>query len=85
MNIIVHIERLILDGVPIATNQRHKLQAAFKAELTRLLMTGQLTVDLQTRGTRKQVPAGALELQANEPADMLGKKLALAIYKGIGQ
>ncbi len=83
--ITVHIERVILDGLPVAAHQRDKLQVAFEAELARLLANGQLAFDLQTGGLLKQVPAGVLELKADESIDTLGKKLALAIYRGIGQ
>jgi hypothetical protein len=84
-DITISIERVILDGLPVAAHQRGKLQAAFEAELARLLANGELAFDLQTGGLRKQVPAGVLELKADETIDTLGKKLAQAIYRGIGQ
>lgn len=87
-NITIHIERLILDNLPIAPlpqYQRRVLQAAFEAELTQLIMNGELNFDLQTGGIRKQLPAGVLALNADEPVETLGKKLAQAIYRGIGQ
>jgi hypothetical protein len=37
MNISVHIERLIFDGVPITSDQRDSVHAAVETELTRLL------------------------------------------------
>ena len=37
MNINLHIERLILDGLPITRQQGPHVQAAVEAELTRLL------------------------------------------------
>ena len=87
-SITIHIERLILDGLPTAPirpYQRRALQAAFESELTQLLMKGELTFDLQTGGIRKQLPAGVLALNAEEPVEILGKKLAQAVYRGIGQ
>jgi len=87
-NITIHIERLILDNLPIAPvrpYQRRALQAAFEAELTQLLMNGELTFDLRTGGIRKQLPAGVLALNDDEPVETLGKKLAQAVYRGIGQ
>lgn len=86
-SITIHIERLILDNlpiVPLSQYQRRVLQAAFEAELTQLMMNGGLSFDLQTSGIRKQLPAGVLALNADEPVEMLGKKLAQAIYRGIG-
>ena len=87
-SITIHIERLILDGLPISpirTYQRRTLQAAFEAELTQLIMNGELAFDLQTGGIRKQLPAGVLALDADEPVETLGKKLAQAVYRRIGQ
>ena len=87
-SITIHIERLILDGLPIAPvrpYQRRTLQAAFEAELTRLIMNGELAFDLRTGGMRKQLPAGVLALNADEAVETLGKKLAQAVYRGIGQ
>lgn len=83
--ITISIERVILDGLPVAAHQRGKLQAACEAELARLLANGALAVDLRTGGLLKQVPAGVLELNAGESPEALGKKLARAIYRGIGQ
>lgn len=86
--ITIHIERLILDDLPIAPvrpYQRRALQIAFEAELTRLITHGELSFDLQTSGVRKYVPAGVLALNIDEPVETLGKKLAHVIYKGIGQ
>ena len=46
MNINLHIERLVLDGVNIAPDQRHLLQASVETELTRLLTDGGLSPSL---------------------------------------
>ena len=37
MNIRLHIERLILDGLPVNSVQSPQVKAAVEAELTRLL------------------------------------------------
>ena len=84
-HITVHIERLVLDGLPVTFHERGILQAAFEAELVQLLTTGELSFDLQTGGVRSKVPAGVLALKADDSPSALGKKLARAIYEGIGQ
>lgn len=83
-SITITIERLILDGLPIAPPQRGKLQAAFETELARLLANGELAFDLRSSGVLKHVSADVLELKGDESPDTLGKKLAHAIYRGIG-
>jgi len=85
MHITISIERLMLDGIDIPHRLRHQLQAAVEAELTRLLLAGGLAAELRTGGTRHRVPAGVLELREDDGPDMLGKKIARAVYRGIGQ
>ena len=85
MSIGIHIERLILDGLPIARRDRPRLQAAIEEELARLLANGSLAVDLQTPGMLPRLSGGTLELTGNEEPHLLGKRIARAIYRGIGQ
>ncbi len=85
MNISVHIERLILDGLPIAQRDRALLCAAIEEELSRLLADGSLAVDLSTSGILPRLTGGALELSGNEEPQQLGKRIARAVYGGIGQ
>ena len=84
MSIGIHIERLILDGLPIARRDRPRLQAAIEKELARLLANGSLAVDLQTPGMLPHLTGGTLELTGDEESRLLGKRIARAIYRGIG-
>ncbi len=85
MNISIHIERLILDGLSLAHRDRSRLQSAIEDELARLLTAGSLVVDLRTPGTLSRLTGGTLELTNNEDPHLLGKQIAHAIYGGIGQ
>ena len=85
MHITISIERLILDGIDIPHRLRHQVQVAVESELARLLLAGGLSADLQTGGMRHRVPAGVLELRGDDEPSVMGKKIAQAIYKGIGQ
>jgi hypothetical protein len=85
MNISIHIERLILDGLPLAHRDRSRLQSAIEEELARLLTSGSLVVDLRTPGTLSRLTGGTLELTNNEEPRQLGKQIAQAVYRGIGQ
>jgi hypothetical protein len=84
MNISVSIERLILDGLPIAQRDRSRLQAAIEEELSRLLAAGSLAVDLHTAGMLPRLSGGTLDLSGNEDPRLLGKRIAQAVYGGIG-
>ena len=85
MNIIISIERLILDGLPLTPHQRPVLQVALEEELARLLADDGLAYDLQTQGMYPRVTAGEVQVRDNIDARLLGKQLAQAIYRGIGQ
>jgi hypothetical protein len=84
MNINVHIERLILDGVPESHAQGPIIGAAMETELTRLLATGGLEASLQSGGAWPNLPVSIVQLTASKPAQ-LGQQIAQAIYGGIGQ
>jgi len=84
MNIIVHIERLILEGLPIPPDQHLKVQVAVEAELARLLSADGLSASLLSGGTWSRVPANAIELANDGTPVLLGQQIARAVYKGIG-
>ncbi len=84
MNINVHIERLILDGVPVAHRERPMLQAAVEAELARLLISEGLAPNLQAGSALPYVPGGSIQLASDGNPKTLGQQIAQAVYGGIG-
>ena len=85
MNIVVHIERLILDDVPVPHRHRSQLQTALETELARLIAADGLMVDVQTSGVLPRVSGGEMRLEGDEHPGRLGMQIARAIYKGIGK
>lgn len=84
MNINLHIERLILDGLPISHSQRPLVQAAVEAELARLLATDGLSSCLMAGGAMPYVPGGSIQLMSDGNPKTLGQQIAQAVYGGIG-
>ena len=89
MNINLHIDRLILDGVNIRPGQRHLLQASMEAELGRLLSKGGISPGLANGGAMPAISAKGFQLDAsngsgNNPAQ-LGRQIARSVYGGIGK
>ncbi len=87
MNIKLHIERLVLDGVALAPGQRHVLQASIEAELTRLLSEGGIAPQLHQGLTVPKLAVTGIELAAASGATnptQLGQKIAASVYGGIG-
>ena len=83
MNINLHIERLILDGVDIAPGQRHLLQANVTTELTRLLNNGGLAHNLAEGVALSRMSTSDIQLTDNKPME-LGQQIAQSVYGVIG-
>jgi hypothetical protein len=85
MNINVHIERLILDGISIPHRERPLLQAAVEAELARLLATDGLAPDLLTGGAVPRVQGGGIQMTSEGGPGQLGRQIAQSVHGGISQ
>jgi len=84
VNIKLHIERLVLDGVNLAPNQRHVLQASVETELTRLLTEGGLSPNLAQGTALPRMSTNGLQLTDGNNPMQLGQQIAQSVYKGIG-
>jgi hypothetical protein len=84
MNINLHIERLILDGLPMERHQTPHVQAAVEAELSRLLSENGLAADLQVGGAIPTVSGSGIQLADSDPAQ-IGTQIAGSVYSGIGR
>lgn len=83
-NVNLHIERLVLEGLPVGAHEGPLVQAAIEAELVRLFADGALT--------RAGLQGGAVPLVRAEPmvltegrGEALGTQIGQAIYGGIGR
>ena len=85
MNINLHIERLILDGLPLAPAQSAQVRSAVETELRCLLTAGGLHAGLQSGIALPSVRADALQLNADSHPTQIGRQIAQAVYGGIGQ
>lgn len=85
MNIDLHIERLILEGVPLGHSQRPALQAAIEAELVNLLTADGLAPGLLAGGAMPDMRGGSIQLTGESDPTHLGQQIAQAVYGGIGQ
>jgi len=85
MNIQLHIERLILEGLPATSVRGPQVRTAVEAELTRQLTEGGLSHDMHSGGTLPRVQASPLRLAAETKPSQLGKQIAQSVYGGIGK
>ena len=84
MNINLHIERLVLEGLPIEARQGALLKEAVAAELTRLLQEDGLAASLQSGGTVPRLNASSFQLSGEPTPLRTGQQIAQAVYGGIG-
>lgn len=85
MNITLHIERLVLDGLSFSPVDRLRLQAAIETELTRLLSTRGIDAGFQTSALFPSLRAGEIQIAAGSSPDGIGQQIAGALYEGIGK
>lgn len=85
MNINLHIERLLLDGIELAPGERPLLRAAVEEHLSRLLANGGLNNAMQSGGALYNVKAPSIQLADQGGLDGLGEQIAKAVYGGIGK
>ena len=85
MNINLHIERLILDGLELGPAQGALIQAAVEAELGRLLGEHGLSAQLANGAVLPSVRAGGLQLAQGAAPAQIGEQIAQAVYGGIGE
>lgn len=84
MKIVLHIERLILDGLPLERRHGREAQAAVAQELTRLLRTHGLGPEWRAGGAAARVTAPGFQWAKETPPRLLGRQIAQSIHGGIG-
>lgn len=85
MNINLHIERLVLDGISLSPGERPLLQAAVETELTRLLASSGISDTLQSGGALYNVRTAGIQLANDGSPTRLGEQIAGAVYGGTGK
>lgn len=84
MNINLHIEQLVLDGVNIESGRSHLLQSIIAAELTRMLTEGGLSSGLAKGAALPRIAAKKIQLNDSNNLTQLGQQIAQSVYGGIG-
>ena len=84
MKINLHIERLLLDGVPVEQRQGPLLQAAIAQELDRLLSASQLTVPTGAGGSLASIKGSSIQMTERADPAGLGAQIAAVLHDGLG-
>ncbi len=85
MNINLHIDRLVLDGLDVGIGHGALIKKTVEAELKGLLSAGGLAARLQSGGALPKIGAGTIELDGRENPLRVGQKIARSVYGGIGE
>jgi hypothetical protein len=83
VNISLHIERLILDGLPMTGHDAASVEGSIRQELTRLLTEGGISPALASGGATPSLPAEHIAQPASQ-AGSLGRQIANATYRSVG-
>src|SRR5262249_46908861 len=81
MNINVHIERLILDGLPVTSDKGDSIHAAVRTELARVLADKRL--DCSSGYAVPHLTASPIQLSQVSKPSLLGHQIAKAVYGGL--
>jgi hypothetical protein len=80
MNINLHIERLVLDGLTVEARHTPLLREAVEAEMTRLLTGGGLSSGLQSGGVFPRLEADAIDWGGQKTPAQFGQQIAESVY-----
>jgi hypothetical protein len=84
MKIELHIERLILDGLPLERRHRRVVQAAVEKELARLLAAHGFGREWRLGGAVPRVSATGIQLGNESLPHPLGLQIAQSVYSAVG-
>lgn len=85
MNIKLHIDHLVLDGLPLDRAQGSVVKAAVEAELSRLIVERGISSELMAGGALPSISADAIQAAQGASPVNLGRQIARSVYGGIGR
>jgi hypothetical protein len=84
MKIVVHIDRLVLDGLATSPAEAALIRTATQAELTRLLATGSVPARLRHGGAVPSVAVPVSDRATTGTPQAIGTHIARAVHGGLG-
>lgn len=83
MKIHVHIERLVLDGLPVDWHSAPMIQEAVQAELTRLFADSGASQSLLSGGAVPSLRTAPIHIASQFPPNAVGLRVAKAVHGGL--
>jgi hypothetical protein len=85
MKINVHIERIVLDGLPVDRHSSPLIQEAIHAELSRLFLEGETPQSLLSGGSIPSLRTAPIQISQQLKPNALGNSIANAVHGGFHQ
>ena len=85
MNINLHIERLVLEGLPITRAQGPMVQRAVELELARLFAGAGIGSDLRSGGMIPRATGGDMQFARGATPPQLGIQIAQSVHEGLNK
>jgi hypothetical protein len=85
MNVRLHIDRLVLDGLDVRAGDRPRIAAAVQAELARLVAAGGISPELTGGIALPSVRVPEIAIAPGAKPAQLGAAIAGAVYGGVGK
>jgi len=83
MNINLHIERVVLDGLHVEDGQQDILQATIRDELLSLIKDQGFGREILAGGARPLLAANGIQLETGYSSVQLGRHIAQSVYGGL--
>lgn len=83
MSINLHIERLVLDGLPVTRHQGGQIKAAIEVELAQLLVTHGFASQLNSGYAVPALKANPINVSPQPNVEPLGTQIAQSVYHSI--
>ena len=85
MKINLHIERLVLDGLPLERAHGSLVQAAVQQELSRLFAVNRIAPQLSSVGAMPHARGGDMQFAKEATPRQLGTQIAQSVHEGLGE
>jgi len=83
MDINLHIECLVLDGVGVEPQQKYALKAAVESALSQQLVSQGIGSGMRLEASRSSVRADSVSIESSQKTSSLGQQIGQAIYRGV--
>lgn len=83
MNINLHIERLVLDGVTVDHRYQNQLKNLVESSLRQQLVSNEINTTLYINNNYATISGGSISIDSLKHRKSFGKQIGNAVYKGI--